>query len=132
MRRVTEPLGAMGARFAPADAETLPLSIRGGGLTGLRWDLPVSRAQVNGALLFAGMAGQVPVSLREPSGLSRDHSERLLRAFGYPVETVAGRIEFAPGGRVVPFETQVPGDPSSAAFMIGAALLAESGELSLP
>jgi len=72
------------------------------------------------------------VSLREPSGLSRDHSERLLRAFGYPVETVAGRIEFGPGGRLVPFDIQVPGDPSSAAFIIGAALLAESGELSIP
>jgi len=132
MARVTLPLGRMGARFAPIDAATLPLSVRGGALSPLRWDLPVSSAQIKGSLLFAGMAGGVPVSLLEPGGLSRDHSERLLRSFGFAVETRGGRIEFEPAGRVVPFEVQVPGDPSSAAFLAGLALLAEGGELALP
>ncbi|HEU4829798.1 MAG TPA: 3-phosphoshikimate 1-carboxyvinyltransferase [Gemmatimonadales bacterium] len=132
MARVTEPLGRMGAKFAPRDARTLPLAIRGGKLSPLRWDLPVSSAQIKGSLLFAGLAGGVGVSLREPGGLSRDHSERLLRAFGFTVETRGGRIEFEPTGRVVPFQMQVPGDPSSAAFLVGLALLAEGGELTLP
>lgn len=132
MARVTVPLGRMGARFAPGDAPTLPLSVRGGTLSPLRWDLPVSSAQIKGSLLFAGMAGGVEVSLLEPAGLSRDHSERLLRAFGFAVETRDGRIEFTPSGRVIPFDAQVPGDPSSAAFLVGAALLAEGGELGLP
>lgn len=132
MARVTEPLGRMGARFAPGDARTLPLSVRGGSLSPLRWDLPVSSAQVKGSLLFAGLAGRVGVSLLEPGGLSRDHSERLLRAFGYTVDTAAGRIDFEPTGRLTPFEIQVPGDPSSAAFLVGLALLADGGELVLP
>lgn len=132
MARVTEPLGRMGARFAPGDATTLPLSVRGGSLTPLRWDLPVSSAQIKGSLLFAGLAGGVEVSLLEPGGLSRDHSERLLRAFGYTVETRGGRIEFEPTGKITAFDVQVPGDPSSAAFLVGLALLAEGGELLLP
>jgi 3-phosphoshikimate 1-carboxyvinyltransferase len=132
MGRVTVPLGRMGARFTPTDAETLPLSVRGGALSPLSWDLPISSAQVKGSLLFAGMAGGVEVSLLEPGGLSRDHSERLLRTFGFRVESRAGRIEFEPTGRVAPFEAQVPGDPSSAAFLVGLALLAEGGTLELP
>jgi 3-phosphoshikimate 1-carboxyvinyltransferase len=132
MARVTEPLGRMGARFAPGEAGTLPLTVRGGRLVPLRWDLPVSSAQIKGSLLFAGMAGGVAVSLREPGGLSRDHTERLLSAFGYTVATRAGRIEFEPTGRVSPFDLQVPGDPSSAAFLVGLAQLADAGELQLP
>jgi 3-phosphoshikimate 1-carboxyvinyltransferase len=69
--------------------------------------------------------------VREPHGRSRDHSERLLRAFGYEVEERDGWIEFAPTGHIVPFDMQVPGDPSSAAFPVGAAILAEGGELRL-
>ncbi|HEX6645442.1 MAG TPA: 3-phosphoshikimate 1-carboxyvinyltransferase, partial [Gemmatimonadales bacterium] len=131
MGRVTEPLGRMGAKFAPTGASTLPLSVRGGKLAALRWDLPVSSAQIKGSLLFAGMAGGVEVSLREPGGLSRDHTERLLRGFGFRVEERGGRIELAPGGRVEPFEIQVPGDPSSAAFLVGAGVLAEGGALAI-
>ena len=132
MARVTEPLARMGAKFAPGGADTLPLAVRGGALAPLRWDLPVSSAQIKGSLLFAGMAGGVGVSLLEPAGLSRDHSERLLRAFGYAVETREGRIEFEPTGHLAPFDIQVPGDPSSAAFLVGIGLLAEGGELLIP
>lgn len=129
MRRVTEPLGSMGARFVPDGSAALPLTIRGGPLRDLRWDLPVSSAQVKGSLLFAAMAGGVAASLLEPGGRSRDHTEVLLRSFGFEVGETGGRIEFAPTGRIVPFDMQVPGDPSSAAFLVGAALLAEGGEL---
>ena len=69
------------------------------------------------------------MDLREPAGRSRDHTERMLRAFGYGVEERDGWIEFRPGGRIEPFDIQVPGDPSSAAFLVGAAVLAEAGEL---
>ena len=130
MRRVTEPLSEMGARFAPEDADRLPLAIQGGQLQSLTWQLPVSSAQIKGCLLFAGLAGRVPVALREPSGKSRDHTERLLRSCGYSVlEDRTGWIRFLPNGLLLPFDVEVPGDPSSAAFLIGAALLAESGEL---
>ena len=97
MRRVTTPLARMGARITEHNpAGTLPLTIRGGKLTTLRYELPVSSAQIKGSLLLAGMAGNVPVAVREPHGRSRDHSERLLRAFGYEVEERDGWIEFAP------------------------------------
>jgi 3-phosphoshikimate 1-carboxyvinyltransferase len=129
MRRVTVPLSEMGARFTEHAGDGLPLTVQGGPLTPLRYEMPVSSAQIKSALLLAGLAGQVEVELREPHGRSRDHSERLLRAFGYAVDERDGWIHFAPTGRVEPFDLQVPGDPSSAAFLVGAAVLAERGEL---
>jgi 3-phosphoshikimate 1-carboxyvinyltransferase len=130
MRRVTLPLSRMGARFDElAGGDGLPLRVRGGRLTGLQYELPVSSAQIKSALLLAGVAGRVPVSLREPHGRSRDHTERMLRAFGYQLGERDGWIDFAPTGTVAPFDFRVPGDPSSAAFLVGAAALAESGVL---
>lgn len=130
MRRVTEPLTLMGARFQAADPDRLPLTVQGGPLSSLEWRLPVSSAQIKGSLLFAGLASSQSVALYEPNGRSRDHSERLLRSFGYEVlEDSAGWIRFAPTGELRPFEVLVPGDPSSAAFLVGAALLAEDGRL---
>jgi 3-phosphoshikimate 1-carboxyvinyltransferase len=130
MRRVTVPLGLMGARFTElAGRDGLPLEVRGGPLSPLRYEMPVSSAQIKSALLLAGVAGRVDVALREPHGRSRDHTERLLRAFGYRVEDREEWIAFAPTGRIRPFDLQVPGDPSSAAFLVGAAVLAEGGEL---
>lgn len=130
MRRVTEPLGRMGARFTELGGrDGLPLAIRGGRLAPLRYELPVSSAQIKSALLLAGLAGGVEVAIREPHGRSRDHTERLLRSFGFRVDERDGWIEFSPTGRLEPFSMQVPGDPSSAAFLVGAAALAEGGEL---
>jgi 3-phosphoshikimate 1-carboxyvinyltransferase len=132
MRRVTEPLGLMGAKFEPVAAERLPFAVRGGKLHGLRYDLPVSSAQVKSALLLAGACARVDVSLREPDGLSRDHTERMLRALGFVVADRAGRIELSGWGTFQPFEFEVPADPSSAAFLVAAAVLGESGEITLP
>ncbi len=129
MRRVTLPLSRMGAKFTEQAGDGLPLTVRGGALTALTYEMPVSSAQIKSAILLAGLAGGVEVALREPHGRSRDHSERLLRAFGYRVDETDGWIRFAPTGRLEPFELQVPGDPSSAAFLVGAAVLAEAGEL---
>ena len=129
MRRVTIPLAEMGARFEERGGDGLPLTIRGGALAPLRYEMPVSSAQIKSALLLAGLVGEVAVDVREPAGRSRDHTERMLRAFGYGVTERDGWIEFRPGGRIEPFEIQVPGDPSSAAFLVGAAVLAEGGEL---
>jgi len=119
----------MGARFEEHGGDGLPLTVRGGALHPLRYEMPVSSAQIKSSLLLAGVVGKVSVDLREPAGRSRDHTERMLRAFGYAVEERDGWIEFRPAGRVEPFDLQVPGDPSSAAFLVGAAVLAEAGEL---
>jgi 3-phosphoshikimate 1-carboxyvinyltransferase len=129
MRRVTTPLAAMGARFTERNGDGLPLTVRGDRLHPISYDMPVSSAQIKSAILLAAMAGEVEVALSEPYGRSRDHTERLLRAFGYGVIEKEGRIYFAPGGRIEPFDNEVPGDPSSAAFLVGAGVLAEAGEL---
>lgn len=129
MGRVIEPLQRMGARFQPPDTDTLPVAVEGGPLGPVRWPLPVSSAQLKSAVLLAGLVGGVPVAVREPAGRSRDHTERLLRGLGQQVRERGGWIEFEPGNPIAPFELRVPGDVSSAAFLIGAALLAETGEL---
>jgi len=129
MRRVTAPLTEMGAKFEERGGDGLPLTVRGGPLRPIRYALPVSSAQIKSSLLLAGLVGDVEVDLLEPGGRSRDHTERMLRGFGFQVSERDGWIEFRPGGRVEPFDLQVPGDPSSAAFLVGAAVLAESGEL---
>ena len=132
MRRVTLPLQQMGARVTEQnETGTLPLTIRGGKLKALVHELPVSSAQIKSALLLAGMAGGVEVALREPHGQSRDHTERMLRAFGYTVDEADGWIRFAPTGKVEAFDMQIPGDPSSSAFPAAAAVLAESGALAI-
>ena len=133
MARVTQPLGEMGGRFTFLGREgCLPIRVLGGEgrLRSISYELPVSSAQIKGALLLAGLAGRVPVRLREPTGRSRDHTERLLRSFGYTVrEGSDGWLEFEPDGRLEPFSLEIPGDISSAAFLVGAATLAEAGEL---
>ena len=129
MRRVTAPLREMGARFEEGAGDGLPLTIRGGTLRPLRYAMPVSSAQIKSALLLAGVAAGVDVDLREPGGRSRDHTERMLRHFGFAVTESEGWISFRPGGRITPFDLQVPGDPSSAAFMVAAAVLADGGTL---
>jgi 3-phosphoshikimate 1-carboxyvinyltransferase len=129
MRRVTAPLTTMGARFIERHGDGLPLTVEGARLQPLSYEMPVSSAQIKSAILLAGVAGEVPVSVREPHGRSRDHTERLLRSFGYEVTESDGWVHFSPEGRIEPFDIQVPGDPSSAAFLVGAAVLAEGGEL---
>lgn len=130
MRRVAEPLRAMGARITTPEGDGMPVLVQGGKLRGVRWELPVSSAQLKGAILLAALAGEVEASIREPAGLSRDHTERLLRGFGYTVRQEAGGwIHFAPDGRLQGTTFRVPGDISSAAFLLGAAALAREGEL---
>jgi 3-phosphoshikimate 1-carboxyvinyltransferase len=129
MARVTEPLARMGARFSPADADRLPITVRGGRLSSLRWELPVSSAQLKSALLLAGLVSGVDVAVREPAGRSRDHTERMLRGLGIDVREEEGWIRLRPRAGLPPFAFDVPGDLSSAAFPVGAALLAARGEL---
>jgi 3-phosphoshikimate 1-carboxyvinyltransferase len=130
MRRVTEPLRAMGAKITEKGGDALPLTIRGGRLRGLTYTTPVASAQIKSALLFAGLTGRVDVTIREPYR-SRDHTERLLVHLGLGLHERDGAIVYEPGSRsVIPsFRLAVPGDASSAAFLVAAAVLAERGEL---
>jgi 3-phosphoshikimate 1-carboxyvinyltransferase len=128
MKRVTAPLSSMGARFESLEApDRLPIHVRGGKLSPLQYDLPIASAQVKSALMLAGLVGGVPVSLTEP-GRSRDHTERMFRQVGVAVSSDArdGRwhVSFAdPPPVLPPLDFHVPGDFSSAAFLLVAGLL---------
>ena len=130
MRRVTEPLRTMGAEISERHGDSLPLTIRGGRLHALTYTTPVASAQIKSALLLAGLTGSVAVTIREPYR-SRDHTERLFAHLGLGLHERDGAIVYEPGARsIVPsFQLSVPGDASSAAFLAGAAVLAEGGEL---
>ncbi len=129
MRRVTEPLKQMGARIRES-GDGLPLTIQGGKLCGLTYTSPVASAQVKSAILFAALTGQVPVTIREPYR-SRDHTERLFTHLGLGIHERDGAIVYEPSfpSNIPAFQLSVPGDPSSAAFLVAAAVLAEAGEL---
>jgi 3-phosphoshikimate 1-carboxyvinyltransferase len=130
MRRVTEPLKAMGADIIEK-GDGLPLTVRGGKLRGLTYTSPVASAQVKTAILFAGLTGNVPVTIREPYR-SRDHTERLLAHLGLGIHERDGAISYQPSAISIPaFQLSVPGDPSSAAFMVAAAVLADGGQLTV-
>jgi 3-phosphoshikimate 1-carboxyvinyltransferase len=129
MSRVVDPLRAMGAKIADGGGDRLPLTTRGGRLHAINYASPVASAQVKSALLLAALAGQVPVTLTEP-WRSRDHTERLFVHLGLDLRERNGAVSFEPSA--VPlsgFELAIPGDMSSAAFLIAAAILAEGGEL---
>ncbi|HVO35369.1 MAG TPA: 3-phosphoshikimate 1-carboxyvinyltransferase [Gemmatimonadales bacterium] len=130
MARVTEPLRSMGAEIAAAAGERLPIVIRGGALRPLAWRSPVASAQVKTCLFFAGLAGGVRVSVTEPVA-SRDHTERLLRLLGVRVEVEGTTVTVHPAESIPAFDGEIPGDISSAAYMIAAGVLAETGEATI-
>ncbi|HWV39299.1 MAG TPA: 3-phosphoshikimate 1-carboxyvinyltransferase [Vulgatibacter sp.] len=125
MGRVLEPLRTMGARArgAGGDRERAPLRLEGGRLRGAAHRLPVASAQVKTALLLAGLQAEGPTRVWEPH-LSRDHGERMLAAFGADLRRDDGEwIEIRPGALRSPGAIAIPGDPSSGAFLIAAAIL---------
>lgn len=121
MARVAEPLGRMGARITTRNGSA-PLVIEPQALTGRCHELEVASAQVKSALLLAGLFATGRTVVVEPQ-VSRDHSERLLPAFGVELERDGNRVAVAGGQRLHGCRLQVPGDPSSAAFLAAAAFL---------
>lgn len=127
MKRVTGPLGEMGARFEwLGDEDRLPLRLTGGGLRGVSFTQTVASAQVKSALLLAGLNASGDTGITEPER-SRDHTERMLRAFGAEVQVrdqgEGWHIRLAGGQRLTSTAVSVPGDPSSAAFPLAAGLI---------
>jgi 3-phosphoshikimate 1-carboxyvinyltransferase len=131
MARVAEPLRTLGASIDGRDGGRLaPLVVRGGGLTGARIEPAVASGQVKTALVLAGLQADGVTEIVEPAA-SRDHTERLLRALGAPVESVDDHTIRVTRGAPSAFELDVAGDPSSAAFLVVAALVAPGSELVL-
>jgi 3-phosphoshikimate 1-carboxyvinyltransferase len=131
MKRVTEPLRQMGARIETTEAGTAPLRIAGGArLRGIHYDLPVASAQVKSCLLLAGLYAEGGTSVLEPAP-TRDHTERMLAGFGYPVERDGGVVRVRPGGKLTACAVDVPSDISSAAFFMVGACIAEGADVTL-
>lgn len=131
MRRVTEPLARMGARIDSRDGLP-PLQVHGGRqLQGIHYELPVASAQVKSALLLAGLYAAGDTELIEPHP-TRDYTERMLAAFGWPIEFSPGRARLAGGHALRATDVEVPADFSSAAFFLVAASLVPGSELCLP
>lgn len=129
MARVAEPLRAMGARIETA-AGRPPVRVQGGGLVGVDWTLAVASAQVKSAILLAGLRARGTTRVREPVA-SRDHTERLLAHMGVTLVRTDGAIALSAGQRLRPADVPLPGDPSSAAFLVVAALVVPGSTLRL-
>ena len=131
MRRVTGPLGQMGAEIATTEQGTPPLHISPvAKLQGIEYDMPMASAQVKSSVLLAGLYADSATSVTEPAP-TRDHTERMLQSFGYEVSVQGARATLQPGGRLQATTVDVPGDISSAAFFIVAASLVPGSEIVL-
>ncbi len=126
--RIAEPLERMGARVEAREGCFPPFTVRGAELTGIEYELPVASAQVKSCVLIAGMlaAGSTTVSERS---VSRDHTERMLRRARVPFERDGLRITVAQVDELELDEVVVPGDPSSAAFILAAAILVDGSRV---
>ncbi|MDP2681671.1 MAG: 3-phosphoshikimate 1-carboxyvinyltransferase [Deltaproteobacteria bacterium] len=129
MKRVVEPLAQMGAKiFGRENGNKAPLAIIGSKLKGITYNSPVASAQVKSAVLLAGLSADGVTTVTEPT-ISRDHTERMLAYFGAKVKRSGTAVSIAGGQKLFGKEIEVPGDISSAAFFMVAALITENSEL---
>ena len=129
MKRIITPLSLMGAKIESIRGnDCAPLRIHGTSLKGIHYDSPVASAQVKSCILFAGMYADQKTSVTEPY-LSRNHSELMLGSFGADIHTEGNTSVISPEPLLYGQEVAVPGDISSAAYFIAAALLIPSSEL---
>jgi len=122
MKRVTNPLTEMGADIETHDG-TAPLRINANNkLTAIEYDMPIASAQVKSCLLLAGMYADGKTCVTEP-GVTRDHTERMLKAFGYPVNVEGNKVCIEGGHELTACDIQIPADISSSAFfLVGASI----------
>ncbi|MCR5452228.1 MAG: 3-phosphoshikimate 1-carboxyvinyltransferase [Lachnospiraceae bacterium] len=134
MKRVIDPLSLMGASIrSEKDNGCAPLLIEGSDITGkslhgINYTSPVASAQVKSAVLFAGMYADSPTTVTEPA-LSRDHTERMAAAFGATIKRDGLSVTIEPSPLLLATDVEVPGDISSAAYFIAAALIHKNAEL---
>jgi 3-phosphoshikimate 1-carboxyvinyltransferase len=132
MKRVTEPLAAMGADIKTTERGTAPLHITGraGVLTGIDYAMPIASAQVKSCLLLAGIYAQGVTTVTEPAP-TRDHTERMLTGFHYPVKQQGNKVSITAEGSLTAADIDVPSDISSAAFFLVGASIAPGSDLLL-
>lgn len=131
MRRITAPLAEMGASIETAEGGTPPLHVHGGRrLRGIDYASPIASAQVKSAVLLAGLYAEGETSVTEPRP-TRDYTERMLAACGWPIEFSPGHARLSGGHALRALDIDVPADFSSAAFFIVAACVVPGSELVL-
>ncbi|MGM0803619.1 MAG: 3-phosphoshikimate 1-carboxyvinyltransferase [Bacillota bacterium] len=131
MNRVTKPLKEMGAAIDGNDSgNKVPLHIKGGETRGIHYTSPIASAQVKSAIILAGLDGEGTTSVEEPFK-SRDHTERMLKAFGVEVESDDLTVSVAGGQKLKGTHIEVPGDISSAAFFLVAGAIVPNSEITL-
>ncbi|MES9974765.1 MAG: 3-phosphoshikimate 1-carboxyvinyltransferase, partial [Candidatus Thiodiazotropha sp.] len=131
MQRVIDPLSRMNASIGSTEAFTAPLQIHPQSrLQGIDYQLPMASAQVKSALLLAGLCAEGETCITEPAP-TRDHTERMLQGFGYPVRRDGNRICLTGGGRLSACEIDIPADISSATFFLVGVSIAEGSEMVL-
>ena len=131
MRRVCDPLSQMGANVTTSENGTPPVLIKPvDHLDAISYELPVASAQVKSAILLAGLYAQGKTTVRE-SKITRDHTERMLASFSYPLEVEAGCVSVEGGKQLQATDIHVPADISSAAFFIVAACIANKGDITM-
>lgn len=129
MKRIITPLSLMGAKiWGRQDNNCAPLCFQGAGIHGIDYTLPVASAQVKSAILLAALHSESPTRITEPEK-TRDHTETMLRAMGVDVHVAGGEISLKKPEKLNPFSLKVPGDISSAAFLLGACAGLRRGEL---
>lgn len=130
MRRIKQPLEAMGASVELERGDGLPMVVRGGALRPVVWQTPIASAQTKSAILLSALVAGVRAEVREPAP-TRDHTERLLTAMGAAVSASDQAVVLEPVRELAPLDLAIPGDPSSAAFLIALAILSDDGDLEL-
>ena len=132
MRRIAEPLAEFGAKLNLTDDNFPPLSITGSKLSGTNYKMRIASAQVKSCLLLAGVYANGSTRITEPSPC-RDHTERMLEGFGYPIgrDDSSGAITISGKGCLSGIDVQVPGDISSAAFFMVAAAISKNSEVNI-
>ena len=129
MDRVVEPLRRMGADIEDT-AGHAPLTVNGRPLHGTTHTLSIASAQVKSAILLAGLAADGPTTVRQP-GPARDHTERMLAAMGTDIQSLEPAVTLWPSSRLAPVSMSIPGDASSAAFLLVAAALVPGSEVTV-
>lgn len=131
MKRIVEPLRRMGASIEGRQKGSfLPLAVMGKTLQGISYRTPVASAQIKSAVILAGLLGRGTTEVTEPAP-SRDHTERMLRYLGVELELEGGTVRLRGGQGWEARDLLVPGDPSSAAFLLAAALITPDSEVTV-
>lgn len=130
MRRIIEPLSLMGARIDATADDRPPLTIHGADLVGVEYEPPVPSAQVKSAVLLAGLQARGTTSVRERTP-TRDHTERALEAFGASITRAGSRLDIKGGQILEGRPARVPGDLSSAAFLMAAAAALPGSDITI-